>query len=77
MGEAKFDIIRDQPGMPLLIKDVGHNSGCPTVTNDAENVVRKLKDRLAGRQLYYIDSGGQPDEIIIDDNGKFVGFESI
>jgi len=60
----------------IVIRDVGPWHEYMTVTNDAENVVRELtvQDLLpAGRRLFYYDSDGRLDEILVKD-GTFVGF---
>ena len=77
--EANYIIIgndRHYPETPLVIKDVGPWDQHPTVTNDAENVVRNLvaEGHLPeGRRLFYFDSDGRLDEILVKD-GQFVGF---
>lgn len=61
---------------PLVIKDVGPWDQHPTVTNDAENVVRALASQghlPEGRRLFYYDSDGRLDELLVKD-GQFVGF---
>jgi multidrug efflux pump subunit AcrA (membrane-fusion protein) len=63
-------------GAQLVIKDVGPWDQHPTVTNDAENVVRSLAAQghlPEGRRLFYYDSDGRLDEILVKD-GQFVGF---
>lgn len=73
MSEAQYRIIDDNHHC-LLIKDTGSPwNKFPTITNDAENVVAKLASSLNGRRLYYIDSEGRIDELIVED-GKFAGF---
>lgn len=59
----------------LLIKDVGHAQGMPTVTNDAEAVVATLVEsgELGRRRLRYVDSDGATDEMLVR-RGRFVGF---
>lgn len=60
----------------LVIRDVGPHTRHPTVTNDAEEVVRRLHAALAlpaGRRLFYYDSEGQLDELLVRD-GVFAGF---
>lgn len=60
----------------MMISDVGDGS-CPTITNDAEAVVKYLRGcRLlkADMRLVYIDSDGQEDEILFDADG-FKGFK--
>jgi len=60
----------------VIIQDVGPWDQYPTVTNDAENVVKELvaKGYLAdGRRLFYYDTDGILDEILVKD-GAFAGF---
>lgn len=57
----------------LLIKDLGPWEQFLSVTNDAENVVRRLAWTLNGRRLFYIDSEGQTDELLVRD-GRFAGY---
>lgn len=48
-----------------------------TITNDAENVVGRLVSKgllKPNQKLFYIDSNGDQDEILIED-GKFAGFK--
>jgi len=76
--EANYIIVGDDPGRrtPLVIKDVGPWDQHPTVTNDAEAVVEALTSQgylPEGRRLFYYDSEGTLDEILIKD-GRFVGF---
>jgi len=64
-------------GDPLVIRDTGHLVTV-SLTNDAENVVADLvaNELLApGRRLFYYDSEGQLDEIVVE-NGKFKGFQA-
>jgi len=57
----------------LVIKDIGPWDIFPTVTNDAENVVKELTPILLGRRLFYFDSDQELGEIMIR-NGEFNGF---
>ena len=57
----------------LLIQDVGPWDQFKSVTNAAEMVVDELIDELHGRRLFYIDSEGQTDELVIE-NGAFKDF---
>lgn len=60
----------------LFIRDLGPWDRQRTVTNDAVNVVQRLIDGgflPSGRRLFYYDSGGQLDELLIKD-GRFAGF---
>lgn len=72
MKPAVFSIERETEAY-LLIRDEGPWDRHATITNDAEGVVKRLVKRLAGRGLYYIDSQGDVDEIVVR-NGKFAGF---
>jgi len=77
-ARAVFAIIEDDflSEEPLVIKDVGPHDKYPTITNDAEAVVWELvarKQLPPGRRLFYYDSDGVKDEILIAD-GKFAGF---
>lgn len=61
-------------GMPaFVIRDVGPWDSFPTVTNDAEWVVEQLAPELEGRRLFYYDSDGELDELVIVD-GRFSGY---
>lgn len=76
---AHFSIYADIQGFPLVIKDEGPWDKFKTVTNDAENVVETLiKAGLLteGRPLYYFDTEGQLDEILIEDK-HFIGFRTL
>lgn len=57
----------------LVIRDIGPWDKCPTVTNDADNVVEDLVRMLAGRRLFCYDSEGEFAELMIT-NEKFCGF---
>jgi hypothetical protein len=75
MRSANFDIVRQVRG-GLVIRDQGPWDRFPSVTNDAENVVRRLlvSGALApDESLFYYDSENDPGEILIRD-GKFAGF---
>ena len=72
MKPANFLIVQDLPDR-LVIKDIGPWDQFPTVTNDVEQVVARLQFRLAGRRLFYYDSYGQFDEILVK-KGEFAGF---
>lgn len=74
---SRYEIVQNTPGSTLIIRDVGHENH-RSVTNDAENVV----DDLAllgwlppGRRLFYYDSEGQLDELLVRD-GKFAGYKA-
>jgi hypothetical protein len=72
MRNALYDIINTSDDH-MIIRDIGANSGYMSVTNAAEAVVAELLPTLNGRRLYYYDSDGSLDELLIKDN-KFNGF---
>lgn len=78
MKNANYIIIKNDPGDPLIIKDMGPWDEYPTITNAAEEVVEDLVSRgfPPGRRLFYYDSGNTLDEILVQD-GKFAGFAPI
>jgi hypothetical protein len=71
-GQAQFEIVRSTD-VELVIRDVGPWDKYLTITNDAEGVVARVAQVLAGRRLFYIDSYGDRDELLVRD-GKFAGF---
>jgi hypothetical protein len=77
MNRARYEIVEDQAGKPLVIRDVGPWDQHPSVTNDAEGVIAEL--HLSGhlpadRLLFYYDSDGLLDQILLDAAGSFAGF---
>lgn len=56
----------------IVIRDVGPWTEHPTVTNDAEGVIRALSPAPMQRVFYY-DSEGELDELVHRD-GRFVRF---
>lgn len=59
-----------------LIRDVGHATQNPTITNDVERLVEELCSSgfLEPRErLFYIDSSDDVSEIVIE-NGRFKHF---
>jgi len=57
----------------ITLVDLGPHDEYKTITNAAEWVVAQMVDRLKGRKLYYFDTQGNIDQILIHD-GKFAGF---
>jgi hypothetical protein len=57
----------------IVIRDLGPWDEHPTVTNDAEWVVSQLVPLVGSRRLYYYDSEGELDELVIR-GGRFAGF---
>jgi hypothetical protein len=59
----------------VIIRDLGPWDQYKTITNAVEFVVENISRYLDGRQLFYYDSSGQLDEIVIED-GKFDRFKA-
>ena len=62
----------------VLIEDNCNYTQTMSVTNDAENVVKYLKDNailIGNAKLFSICSDGSVDELIHDGNGNFLGFK--
>jgi hypothetical protein len=57
----------------LVIEDTGPWDQHLTITNGAEQVVDSLAPKLEGRRLFYFDSQGDIDEILVHEGG-FLGF---
>lgn len=80
---ARYEMVSDDPGKPLVIRDVGPWDKHRTVTNDADHVVRELFDsgRLRdGRRLFYYDTNEPPrcDELVYDHGtGEFRHFAPV
>lgn len=55
----------------IFIRDL--DEGGKSITNDAENVVADIVPLFPGLRLFYRDSIGLVDEILIKD-GQFAGF---
>lgn len=75
MREANVIILSKDPD--LVIEDIGPWNEYLTITNDAENVVKRLIDAGClpeGKKLFYYNSEGSLDEIVVQ-NGKFVGIK--
>lgn len=70
---ANYKILRDCPSF-VLIQDMGPWNQHKSVTNDAESVVEELAPGLGDRKLFYIDSDGRTDRLLVKD-GKFAGFK--
>jgi hypothetical protein len=70
--EANYRIVSDDPRY-LLIDDLGPWDRYATITNAVESVVAELAPLLRGRRLFYFDSLGHLDEIVVED-GRFHHF---
>jgi YD repeat-containing protein len=73
---AKYQIVKSDES-EIVIRDLGPWDRHPTVTNDAAWVVANLHTVLRRRRLFYYDSEGRLDEIIVTDGGRFAGFAPI
>ena len=71
-SKANYSVIEDC-NEHVILSDVGPWSNFPTITNDADAVVKEWVLRLNGRRLYYFDSDNEIAELLIRDN-KFAGF---
>lgn len=72
---ASYVIVTGHSDGSLRIKDTGGETNL-SVTNDVENVVQDLVScglLPKGRRLFYFDTNGDLDEILIRD-GRFAGF---
>lgn len=77
MKQANFQIVHRGP-FEIVLRDLGPWDQHPTVTNDAEGVVARLiadGEYQRGQRLFYYDSEGRFDEILIRD-GRFAGFQA-
>lgn len=62
----------------VLIRDNANKTQTMTVTNDAENVVKFLKDHavlIGNARLFSICTDNSVDELLHDGNGNFKGFK--
>jgi hypothetical protein len=78
MALANYTVVSDD-SKALVLRDVGPWDRHPTVTNDVEAVVADLVrgGRLpAGKRLFYFDTQGECDEILVFD-GRFGGFRHV
>lgn len=76
--KAHFAIVSDNPGQPLIIRDIGHTYTM-SITNDAEEVVRGIFNLGLlpdNRRLLYYDSEGDLAELA-HENGRFQGFKPV
>lgn len=72
---SHFDIVTPRP-WPDVVAIVDRDDGAMSITNDAENVVRRLHVLgvlRAGDLLVYRDSDLRWDAILHDGNGNFLG----
>ena len=60
----------------VLIRDLCEEFHCMSITNGAEQVIKKLDEygMLGNRQVFYIDTDGRVDELVHNE-GKFCGFK--
>lgn len=72
---ANYVVEVDTP-YTFIIRDVGPWHLHPTVTNDAEQVVKEIAPRLNGRKLLYYDSEDDLSELVVKD-GRFAGFAPV
>jgi len=70
MGRPAQFTIESRTEKAIVIRDVGPWDRCFTVTNDAEDVVRRLAAQ-PGQRVFYYDSEGDFGEIVLKPNGEF------
>jgi hypothetical protein len=70
--EAKYVVWQEGVGDTLVTFLTDECDGCVSVTNDAEEVVRKVLQEFSG-QIVYRDTDGRWDELV-HDGVKFTGF---
>lgn len=70
MSSAHYEVSIDAPHA-LVIRDL--DDGQVSVTNDAAAVVAEVADALRGRALFYVDTLGRVDRIVVE-GGRFAGF---
>ena len=85
MNHARYHVLH-ATAAAVVTKDVGPWTRNPTVTNDAEHVVSELRARGefaddnphgARTRLFYFDSEGNFDEIVMGPSGHFLAFAAI
>jgi hypothetical protein len=70
---ANWSVARDDDES-VTIRDNGPWDKYPTITNSADSVVAEVFDVLQGRRLFYYDSDGRIDELLVSNTGRFMGF---
>lgn len=68
-GRAVWSLVASNAAVVVIRDDDGDKS----ITNDVRNVVAQLAPALRGRRLFYIDTAGRVDEIVVRD-GAFAYF---
>jgi hypothetical protein len=69
---CNFNILGGDRTM-VVLRDTGPWDQYKTITNDAEAVVEHFRPR----QVLYYDSEGELTEIVVDGEGKVVGFRTV
>ena len=75
---SNFSLVFNTPEW-VLIRDNANETQTMSVTNDAENVVKFLKENallFKDTVLYYIDTDGRVDILEHDGNGNFTEFKA-
>ena len=76
--KANFSLVMNTPDW-VLIRDNANETQTMSVTNDADNVVKFLKDKailIGDSILYYIDTDNRVDILEHDGNGNFTNFKA-
>lgn len=78
VAQANYEVvIAESTPEALVIRDLGPWDRFPTVTNAVTQVIYEMRavgELPPGRRLYYYDSEGNKDEILLDNHGRFNGF---
>lgn len=72
--KPQYQVLKETPDY-ILIMDTGPWDEYPSITNCVEDVLYDLRDKLKGRQLFYIDSEHKVDEIKYSTEIIFQGFK--
>jgi len=75
MRSAQFNVARVWDGVVFIVDELFYQPELPclSVTNDAENVVKKILKDHPGQRIVYQDTEGNWDEMVWDTHGN-VGF---
>lgn len=71
---ARYSLVSvDRRVKIVTIRDTADGAACPSVTNDAEAVVKEINAIYPAHRVRYYDSMGELDELL-HHNGRFTGF---
>ncbi len=64
MRRSNFEVV-EITDKQIVLRDLGPWDEFMTITNNAENVVNLLRDKIGNRRLFYYDSEGELTEILV------------